>query len=188
MASRAERYLAHLDSLSGGIEPEFHRIEPEPGGAPVSVIVYPDTPEPGHFTAFTYGLSLADHPAWRFGRPELCVSVRSADIAWALVAGRLAARLRGRCPFTYGDLLDYGAPVSAESPMHAFVVFAPMILERADHVGIDVGDGDPADQISIAQLYPVHPSELEYLTEHGLTEEFWQQEWDPFDVTRPPAR
>jgi hypothetical protein len=85
MPSRVENYLAHLDRLSDGIEPTFRRVEStKPGLQSVTVMIYKDLPEPGHLTALTYGLSLAEHPDWRSGSPELCTSVRSTDIAWAL--------------------------------------------------------------------------------------------------------
>jgi hypothetical protein len=78
-----ERYLAHLDRLSGGVEPLFQPIEStKPGLKRIAVMIYKDLPEPGYITGFTYGLSLGDHPDWRLGRPELCISVRSDKIDW----------------------------------------------------------------------------------------------------------
>ncbi|MFD3613148.1 hypothetical protein ACFWXA_34850 [Streptomyces atroolivaceus] len=46
-------------------------------------IVYDDLPD-GPFTALTYGLSLAEHPDWQHGSPELCLSVNStkSDQLW----------------------------------------------------------------------------------------------------------
>ena len=48
---------------------------------------------------------------------------------------------------------------------------------------IDVGDELP---VNIQGVYPIHRSELAYMREHGL-EAFWDRDWDPYDVTRPPA-
>lgn len=183
MSSPAQRYLDHLDRLSGGIEPQFQPIESTTPGLPrVTTISYDDVPEPGHVTGFTYGLSLADHPEWQHGKTELCISVDSTDIAWPLAIGYLAESLRVECSFGYGNLLNFGQRISPESAMNAFVVFAPSVLEPDDYTGIDVGD----TTINIAGCYPIHESESDYIEEHGL-EAFWQLEWDPYDVTRQPA-
>ena len=188
MNSRVERYLAHLDGWSGGIEPTFTPIpstKPELRG--VTVIAYPDYPEPGHLVAFTYGLSLARHSDWRLGSPELCIGVRSGDRHWAMAVGFLAERLRGRCPFSYGNTIDFGEQVCAESAMTAFVVFAPALGERPDwRVDVSPARHEGHDVINIAGLYPIHEVERQYIGEHGL-EAFWDLDWDCFDVTRPPA-
>jgi hypothetical protein len=75
MPSRAERYLAHLDRVSGGIEPTFTPFaSTHPDLAQDTVMTYADHPEPGYLVGQTYGLSLADHPAWRTSSPELSIS------------------------------------------------------------------------------------------------------------------
>lgn len=182
--TRAELFLAHLDDLSGGIEPRFLPIEtthPELKG--VTVITYVDLPEPGLLTAITYGLSLAEHPEWRLGKPELCISVRSDDVVWARAMGFIAEQLRGACPFSYGNTLNFGELITSESEMTAFVIFAPAVLDRDGYLAIDVGD-DRA--ISIAGCYPIHESERQYIGTHGL-EAFWKLEWDPYDARRRPV-
>ncbi|MFI5751363.1 hypothetical protein ACIBBE_36885 [Streptomyces sp. NPDC051644] len=52
-------------------------------------IVYEDLPD-GLLTALTYGLSLAEHPDWQHGSPELCLSVNSTNVIWAHAVGFLA--------------------------------------------------------------------------------------------------
>src|SRR5262245_42206572 len=107
MATRVERYLAHLDRMSGGREPAFFPVG-SPGTVPnVTSIVYRDLPETGLLTSLTYGLSLADHPEWKRGRPELCISIRSDDETWGLAIAHLASALAGECPFRYGDTIDF---------------------------------------------------------------------------------
>lgn len=183
MTSRVERYLAHLDQLTAGAEPRFQPIEStKPGLKGVTTLVYEDTP-PGLLAGVTYGLSLADHADWQLGKPELCISVRSTDISWALAVGFLAEQLRGSCPFCYGDTINFGERVSPESEMTAFAVFAPAVLDREDYTGINVGDTKP---INIAGCYPIHDAEKQYIQDNGL-EAFWDLDWDPYDVTRPPA-
>jgi suppressor of fused protein SUFU len=189
MPGRVERYLAHLDRRSGGVEPIFQPIEStKPGLKGVTVMIYKDLPEPGYLTGLTYGLSLAAHADWRLGRPELCISVRSTDVAWAHAAGWLAERLRGECPFTYGSTIDFHARVSPESSMTSFLVFAPAVLDRSDYAAIDVSPPghEGHDVINIAGIYPIHDIERDHIAEHGL-EEFWHRDWDPADVTRLPC-
>jgi hypothetical protein len=137
----------------------------------------------GFLTAITYGLSLAEHPEWRLGKPELVISVRSSDERWARAAGFLADRLRGLSSFAYGETVNFGEKVSPESSMSAFVIFAPAVLDRADFLNIDVGDTLP---INLQGLYPIHDRERVWIHEHGL-EAFWRLEWDPYDVARAAA-
>lgn len=178
----AERFLAHLDDLTDGREPTVRPMEPSRSDLPpVSVLTYVDLLGPGDLTAFTYGLSLADHADWRHGKAELCISLRSTDLNWALAMGHLAESLRGKCPFTYGDVLPLGR-ISAESAMSDFLVMAPGFLDgKASQV--DVGADRP---IHIAGLHPIHQSERHYITTHGL-EAFWHLDWDAYDPRRPPA-
>jgi hypothetical protein len=183
MLSRVERYLAHLDELSGGVEPRIQPIEStKPGLSDVAALVYPDLPDPGLMTGLTYGLSLAAHPEWRHAKPELCVCVRSTNPIWALAVGLLAEQLRGQCPFSYGDTIDFNERISPESAMTAFVVYTPAVLQPPDYTDIDVGD----DLITIAGCYPIHDVERQYIHEHGFLN-FWKLEWDGYDVRRPPA-
>lgn len=188
MASRVERYLAHLEQLSGGAEAEYLRVGAHDDGPDLSAIVYRDQPEPGLLTALTYGLSLGEHESWRLGRPELCISVRSDDAAWGLAIAHLASQLAGACPFQYGDTIDLGGPIVDGTRLSAFVVFAPSVLEREAYLDVlGAGEGAPPDQvINIAGMYPIHESERRYIRDEGL-EAFWKQSWDPYDVQRQPA-
>jgi hypothetical protein len=96
------------------VEPRFLPIDSTHDGLKgVTVIAYDNLPD-GLSTALTYGLSLADHPDWKHGRPELCISVRSSDDGWAWALGHLAERLRGSCPFSCGNTIGFGEPVSPQ--------------------------------------------------------------------------
>jgi hypothetical protein len=177
-----EQYLADLDRLAAGQEPRFLPIESSnPALKRVVAIVYEDLPEEEFLTAATYGLSLADHPEWRRGQPELCISVRSRDERWAWAAACVADRLRGLSSFAYGKTISFGEEISPESTMTAFAVFAPMVLDRADSLNIDVGDGLP---INLQGLYPIHEADRQWIQVHGL-EAFWRLDWDPYGVGRP---
>lgn len=181
MASRGETFLAHLQAVAGGREPRLLPVaSTKPGVADVTVIVYDHVPEPGMTTGITYGLSIVDHPLWRITRPELCLTVATRDDVWMHAIGELAERLRGDCAFVYGSTVDVGTPITADTDMSAFVVFAPSVLDRADYESVEVGEND---RISIVGLYPVHESERRFILGHGL-EEFWNLGWDMHDVTR----
>jgi len=179
---RLTRFLDHLDSIFQR-EPEFFPFDsPSPDLPKVAAMVYRDIPEAGHITGVTYGLSEVAHPDWTLGRPELMISVESTDVAWPLAVGEMANRLRGNCPFTYGNVINFGEPVSEESEMSAFFVFAPAILERESFLDIDVGGQLP---LSLAGMYPLYASENEVIDRIGL-EAFWHhQDFDPYSVRRP---
>lgn len=189
MASRAEKYLAHLDRLSGGgRDPQFFPVESTRQGLRrVTEIAYEGLPD-GLFTTLTYGVSLAEHPGWRHGSPELCLSVNSADVMWAHAVGFLAEQLRGTCPFSYGSTIDFGERIVPESEVTAFCVFAPMVLDRDDYLGIDVSvpGHEGHDVINIQGMYPVHEVERQFINENGL-ETFWKSDGEPADVLRRPA-
>lgn len=187
MASRVEKYLAHLDDLTGGVEPTFTPVESTHDGLKgVTVCTYRDLPV-GLTTFFTYGLSLAGHPDWRDGSPELCTSVRSAEPHWGITVGQVAESLRGRHRFRHGETIDVGRPIAPDSVMSAFVVFAPAVVDR-DDCRVDVsapGQGSP-DVINLVGLYPIHGTERQYVDANGI-EAFWRLDWDMYDVTRGPV-
>ena len=182
MGSRAENFLDHLDSVSGGRAPRLIPVaSTRPGVADVTVLVYDHVPEPGMTTGITYGLSIVDHPLWTTTRPELCLTVAARDDTWMHLVGELAERLRGDCPFVFGSTIDLGQPMGPDTDMSAFVVFVPGVLDRDDYEEIELGAGD---LLSIVGVYPVHDSERRFIVDHGL-EEFWRLGWDPYDVSRP---
>ncbi len=76
MSTRVERFLGHLDGLSGGVEPQFWPIEStSPGHHGVTAIGYRDMLADGLLIGVTYGLSLTRQETWRVCRPELSISV-----------------------------------------------------------------------------------------------------------------
>lgn len=98
------RHLAHLESLTDSVEPIFKPIDSTHAGLPpVTAVIYRDLPEPGLLTGLTYGLSLADHAEWVGGKPELCITVRSQNVRWAIAVAFLAEQLRGDAALCYRD-------------------------------------------------------------------------------------
>ncbi|MDX2171964.1 MAG: hypothetical protein SFY56_02515 [Bacteroidota bacterium] len=176
-----EKYLEHLDNIFQK-EPELFKNDSLIEGIPgVTSIVYRDIPEKGYTTALTYGLSLVKHPSWKFGRPELCISVESSKIDWGQVAGFLANKLRGDCPFSYGQTINFYERISDDSEMDAFFIFAPGTLDKKDYLNIDIGTDY---KICIAGLYPMYSNELEAYQKIGL-EAFWHHpNFDTYSVRR----
>ncbi|WP_417873875.1 suppressor of fused domain protein [Xanthomarina gelatinilytica] len=176
-----EKFMAYLDRIFQ-TEPEYFKEESETDGiAGVTSIVYKDIPEKGMITGITYGLSLGNHPDWKLGRPELIITVDSKDSSWAQVAGYLANSLRGNCPFSYSNTINFREKISDESEMDAFLVFAPSILDKKDFANIDIGLNY---KINIAGLYPIYASEMEYIDKNGL-EKFWKHpNFDMYNVNR----
>ena len=176
-----EKFITHLDRIFP-TEPEYFKEESETDGiAGVTSIVYKDIPEKGMITGITYGLSLGNHPDWKLGRPELIITVDSNDASWAQVAGYLANSLRGNCPFSYSNTINFREKISDKSEMDAFLVFAPSILDKKDFANIDIGLNY---KINIAGLYPIYASEMEYIDKNGL-EKFWKHpNFDMYNVNR----
>ncbi|MFG3200044.1 suppressor of fused domain protein [Streptomyces sp. NPDC048208] len=188
MDNRAEKYLAHLDRLCGGAKAEFYSQESSSPALPgVTTLVHEGLSD-GMLNAFTYGVSLAEHPAWQERTPELHLSVRSKNVVWAEALSFIADGMRGTCAFAYGDTVDLGERVTPESEMTAFCVFAPALPDPAGYTGLDVSVAghEGHDLIDIVGLYPLHDIEMRYLHEHGL-EALWNRDWDPHDVRRRPA-
>lgn len=149
----------------------------------MTAFAFHDTPEPGLITGFTYGLSLSRHPLWIYGRPELAVTVYSTDVGWPISIAIMADRLRGDCPFEFGDTIGIGDRITDETQMTAFVIFAPTFPLEKEATRIDVGDDLP---IGLTGCYPIYESERDFIQRRGF-EEFWKLEWDAYDVRRGPA-
>lgn len=185
MTTRLERYLAHLATLSGGVEWRIHEVEtnttPEVGDK-VLAIAFPGVPE-GVTTSFTYGLSDADYPEWTRGKPELVVSTNGDDLSWGIALSMLVERLRGSGPFSYGDVIDTGTPIVEGSKLTAFFINRPLVVSSQDALNIDLGDRLP---VHIAGAIPLHPSEAEAVRKGGAAV-LNGIDFDPFDVTRKPA-
>ena len=182
--TNAELYLEHLDRIVGRPEDLIQQIESsDPDLRSVYVFVYRDWPEPGFITGFTFGLCDAEHNDWKLGKPELMISVESTDDAWPYAIGYMAEQLRGRCPFCYGNTINFRAEISEESKLDAFLLFAPPFLKK-EQMSVQLADFT----CNITGMYPMFSSELRLYEELGL-EEFWHLPgWDPLNVKREPLR
>lgn len=179
MPTNAEIYLDFLTKTFGH-EDGIYKQEAPDGGPSISVFVYHDAPEPGMITGVTYGLSLNAYPDWKLGRPEMIVSVESADIAWPLAAAYFAAEFRGKKRFCYGDVFTTDAPLAGDTEMDGFLVFAQSILEK-DYASVNL-DGY---KVHLSQMYPIYRRELKLYSEIGL-EAFWKH--PGFDIYNPERK
>ena len=157
-----DEYLQHVDGLTGR-EARFYKASPPDDEWPISVIMYPVDSDDDSYVSFTAGLSYGTHEAWKFGRPELCISMKSQDQRWGWAIGDIAQRLKGDCPFCYGDIVRFGTQISEESEMSAFIVFAPsFIAKTATQIPLSEWT------INLAQMYPIYAGEIEFIDSNGL--------------------
>jgi hypothetical protein len=178
----AEKFRNHLDTLFGK-EPLIFSEESKIKGLPgVTIFVYKDFPSNGFITGITYGLSLASHPDWADSRPELCICIKSNSMDWITSMGYIVNNMRGKHSFMYGQTINFGQPVSNESEMDAFLVFAPGIFQHEeDYTKIDVGQHYT---IAIAGLYPMYSSEFQIIRQIGLAGLWKHPDFDMFSVKR----
>ena len=172
-----QEYLAALDSLVGGAG-RYLQIGAD-GDAAFWMVVYDDVPELGSTTAFTFGISAIPHPAWKEGVVELVVSVDSSDDDWPLSLGAIACSLRKTCPFSFGNVLRFGKPMSNESKMSSYFLFWPTILEK-DQQTLRLSDRT----ITFKQAYPIFESEAEAIAKIGAENLFMTEGVDFSDVSR----
>jgi len=182
--NNAELFLQHLDRVTGRQEDVIRQVEStDPTLPAVFLFVYRDWPMEGFVTGFTFGLSAAKHPDWKLGRPELMIAVETSDEAWALAIGYIAERLRGKCPFCYGNTINFHAKISESADLDAFLIFAPPFLKK-DQMAVRLNDYI----CNIAGMYPMFTSEIAIYDRLGL-EKFWHlPDWDPLSVLRRPVQ
>lgn len=170
-----EAYASRISELCGRAEQTWRRVGEE---EPVWLGQFPGFPEADCLTGFTFGLSQVERPQWRFGRPELVVSVRSSDEVWGLGAAFAARRLRGECTFSYGQTIRFGERIHPSRPFDHYFLFAPRAVElpRARIVLPDY-------VVNLVQAYPVHRDEVEAIARVGPSV-FFQSSPDLADLER----
>jgi hypothetical protein len=171
-----EKYRFILDELVGA-ESRFIQI-PSNLKPPLWIIAYDAVPQMGSTTAFTFGISLVSHESWRFGSPEIVLNINSQDNDWLLSLGAICADLRGTCPFSLGNVLRFGKPLSSESQMSAYFLFWPTILDKSQQQ-IQLSD----QTINMVQAYPIFDSEREIISNVGA-EKFFMSDIEFTDVKR----
>jgi hypothetical protein len=146
---------------------------------PITVFTFKDFPETGYVTAVTYGLSLVNHSEWKLAKPELLLTVKSSDLEWGSALGSFVSLFAKDCIFQYGNFGTVDSPLTKDTEMNGFLVFAPTSLRKED-AEVQLNDG----KVILSQLYPVYASEKEIYAKIGL-EAFWKHpDFDPFDPKR----
>lgn len=158
----AEILLEHFDRLAASRRAKFFPISGERPA--LNVAFYAGAPKIDWSTAFTMGLS---HAHSGNAHKELVIRMHDRDESWALAAGFLAMQLRGRCPFTVGDTINFRERIASASPMNAFVVLDPTFLPTSERI-VDIG----VRRVQIMQVVPIHESERLWLENGGDVVDF----------------
>ncbi|QNA71839.1 suppressor of fused domain protein [Streptomyces sp. So13.3] len=182
-SERFARFVERL-SLALGATAEVREVVPRvPADGRVYSLIFANRPKLGFVTGITYGLSsLVDSPA---SRRELCISMHSDDLEWAMVPAITVAALRGLCPFEPGMVIGYKKPYVDGSGLSSLLLGAPEARLTMDH-RIDLGfppGRDVDDFVELVGAYPIYPSERNFFHAHGA-EMAWNSGWDPTDPIR----
>lgn len=193
---RRALFLDHLDQVFGKA-PEVHVVEGDGNDqGDVLSIIYRDYPESGYLTAITYGLSerpagqVATKPTHGQGlasdaqrKVELVLCLRSENTDFPLVLAEVASQLKTSCQFVYGDVLDCGNPISDQTSMTGYVLFAPSVLDPSQW---QVSFGSE-DQVELVGAYPVFDGEAEFMQRHGLQAWFRDPRFEMYSTGRMPV-
>ncbi|HSE22123.1 MAG TPA: suppressor of fused domain protein, partial [Pyrinomonadaceae bacterium] len=122
----------------------------------IYVFFFAGLPEPGFLTAVTCNLSAANHPDWKFGAPELIVTMQSESDRWGMAAGYFASLFFGEKRFRYGDIFKIDDPISPEEgEMNAYLLFAPSFLDREQSKFVL-----PDRTVYLVGMYPIYDDEI----------------------------
>jgi hypothetical protein len=105
------------------------------------------------------------------------VSLDTQDPSWGLGIGYFASAFFDEKRFSFGDIFKIDDPISDESTMNAFLVFAPSFLDQ-NQAKFEL----PDRTIFLTGMYPIYDEEIELYDRIGL-EEFWHS--DGFDIYNP---
>lgn len=172
-----ELFLDYLNERCGS-RASLTYIPAHDDGPPVLAASYLEFPAADHLTAFTVGMSSVE-PAAGGDHPELMISVKSVNAAWARAIGIIAERHRGRQNFSVGDTVTISDEISRSSPMRSFLIHNPTLFGLADE-SVEV-EGRP---IRLLQLYPIHDAEVALIRRYGY-QAFIDSRPDLADVRRP---
>jgi hypothetical protein len=171
----AKQWLAALETRLGEVS-FIKEIQCE-GKPKIHVFYFDALPEAGYLTAITCGLSDANHPDWKFGTPELIVTMASENQSWGMAAGYFASSFFGEKRFSYGDMFKLDDPISEESEMNAYLLFAPSFLNREQSKFTL-----PDRIVNLIGVYPVYDDEIAIYDRIGL-KAFWNA--DGFEMYNP---
>jgi hypothetical protein len=143
------------------------------------IYYFPDFPEKDMLTAVTAGLSNADHPAWRNGKPELSFTLKTRDTGWGSAAAYIAQSFYNDSSFHYQASFKLDQPMSRDSAMNACFVYRPQFMND-EQIKFELQDRT----IFLAGLFPMYDEEVSMYETKGL-KEFWNTPgFHPYDPTR----
>ncbi len=103
----------------------------------------------------------------------------SSDKSWGLAIAYFASAFFDEKLFSYGDVFKIDKPITSESSMNSFLVFAPPFSTQAD-LRFDLSDR----KISLVGMNPIYEREIAYYDQVGLGE-FWHTEgFEVYDSKR----
>jgi hypothetical protein len=173
-----KEWLDALEEKFGSVS-DVNEIQSD-GKPKIQVFYFDNLPEEGCLTAVTCGLSNASYPDWKLTKPELMVSLESNDRSWGLGIAYFASAFFNEKPFRYGDVFKVDDPISPESLMNGFLVFAPPFSTQKDFT-FELSDR----KISLVGMYPIYEKEIAFYDQIGL-EEFWHSEG--FEIYDPKRK
>ena len=176
MKKNNDIFAEYLREISSYFEspPVIYNITQE-----VRVIAFKDQPEVGWTFYFSFGLSSVNHPEWINSKPELIVAVESYDSSWGITMGEIIALSCQENLFQYGDLFYWDMPISQESKMDSYFLYANSWIDEKDAY-IRLSDR----YIHFSEMYPIYEEEKKIIHAIGPTKFFLLNEWDRFNVKR----
>jgi len=186
MLQKSEWFVQYLFDTLGAYSSIMGIETQNPELGMVLGVVYQDYPEPGLTSGFTYGLSAARHPEWKTHKPELCITVESAQDDWISAVAQLVEWNRTSHPFLPGSLFHYGKAIAGDTHMDSFLVFneaigeaQPMIPDSQRSVQLQ------NEIIQIYQIYPLYHNEVELMKKVGIRKFAGLPEYAPYQIQRP---
>ena len=147
----------------------------------VFIASYHNHPEPGLHTIFSYGLSEASHTEWTAYRPELCLTVESDHIDWALALADLVDWNRETSPFLPASLFHLGRNLGPETAMDSILIYNPAIAREQELTTFTIDDRT----ISVLAAYPIYHEEVGLLQHIGINKFVELPEYGLFSISRP---
>jgi Suppressor of fused protein (SUFU) len=160
-SSELEMYAKGLrSSLEVGVL-EIHEVDPA-HGATFFVLEAPDYPASGFSSYFTFGVHSFGNAAWKYGAPEMCVTLLSANKFDWTVLSVLPERFF-TSSFGVGTVLETSAAIARSSKMTCFLV-SPFFMSDSPLPPLLL----PYCEINILMLVPVYREEASTLRDIGL--------------------
>lgn len=178
--NRMDDFFEAIDELCG-FEGEQSVYESTKGPDCVGVSTYIDTPDDDLTTMFTFGLSNAENAAWKYGKPELILSVNGDLSSWQDFLGSFVLYNMHHLDFHLGKIVWLESPLVQGSSMNSLLVY-PSDLVNPNLARIELDDR----VVNLRQIYPIYESEIDVFRRIGVGTCFWEKEIDFSDVHRPP--